>query len=194
MIRRAAWAVLSKALQAAFVVGAITSGKVDIAEAQSVSRGAGFIIERVARHGDSPSKSRDVLLCIGKNVVITSPSPQIQKLSAELHVLQVLRSQGCGWMQWSEPSVATLLGAEQSASDLTIVYKLIVTRQFGVTQFARGMEREPNGWSFSRVFDGSAEAPIILACLRVPFPITKYVFENDKSPLIGNQRFQLGGW
>ena len=77
---------------AAFVVGAITLGVMDVVEAKSVLGVVGDIGERVAYRHDHPTKSGDVLFGVGEYIEIPNPSPQIKELPLLLHVPQVLRS------------------------------------------------------------------------------------------------------
>ncbi len=65
----------SAPLLAAFVVGAITLGVMNIVEPKSVLGVAGDVGERVAYRHDQPTKSGDVFLGIGEYIEIPNPSP-----------------------------------------------------------------------------------------------------------------------
>jgi len=88
--RTLAWLKLSKPLQLALIIGAITASFIDVEEANAVGINDRIKDYWIADCHYSPAIPSNVLRRSGQRVMISRPSPQIKKLPAALHVHDVL--------------------------------------------------------------------------------------------------------
>src|SRR5262245_44344950 len=174
---------------AAFVVGAITLGGMDVVEAKSVLGVVGDKGERVAYRHDEPTKSGDVLLGFGKYIEIPDPSPQIEELPSLLHIPQVLCSNSSYGCHRGKPTHASSSGAQKAGTGFSGgPIKIETSRQWSVTQITTGMHRHALRRSIAAILPDRTEPPIVLPNGGT-LPKWGNASGENKCTFVSNQRF-----
>ena len=151
---------------------------------------AGDELERIADGENSPTEMGQTAGSFRKAILISSPSPKIQKLSSLLDINDVLGSYRGQRIHRRDPAGCSHFWTEESTSCREITSENVVRRDHSISQFAIGLNNQIFGRSFAAVLPDRPKPPVILTQLGgTGFPIGVNSVRENEGLLICDKGF-----
>lgn len=134
-----------------------------------------------------------MLRCFREDIVIASPTPQIEKFPICLNIQNILRRDRIS--KWRRSSIHRRIRWQKAVPRLTGFDEVVPNGERGISQFTIDIQCQILGRGVSAVAPCWSEAPIMLASDRVERVILRnYIDGKYEGPLIRNESFasQLG--
>jgi hypothetical protein len=173
------------------VLGEIPLGGLNMVEGKaslSWGNGAGNEFERICLWENLPTEMCQVLRRLREAVLISGPSPQIQKLSTILDVKDVLGRNGWIGNNRSKAAGSSHLGAKEAATCEDATPEWIVLRKLGISQFTIGLDNQILWRCIAAILPDGPKSPIVMARMTTAvFPIRVNDIRENKRSLICDQ-------
>lgn len=179
-------------LMAVLVLGVISLGSLHVVKSHAPDSwrdSTGNELKRVSNWGDSPTEMGQMTWRPRKSILISCPSPEIQKLPLLLDINNVLRRDAWRRNRRSEPARRSHFGTEKTASYRGVTGKGIIGWQKTISQFAIALVDKILRCRVAAVLPDGPKSPIVLVRLgEALLPIRKDRVRENERLLVSNQR------